>query len=257
MQTLPIGVPTRSFRSPLKRALARAAEAGADGVEVDLRNELRPTDFSQTALRELRRMLEDHRLRVLAATFPTRRPLGDPDDLERRVLAIGEAMAFAYKLGARVLTVRAGAPSGETGADSLAEALRLLGARGERVGVRPALVSGDPPDTQLDLCRRAGDGPVGLSLHPLLLIGRGVACPEAAAKLGAQVAHVYAVDAVGDTSAASGATEVELGRGEADFDEVLATLEEHGYRGPLIVDRTTGPDPVADIENAIAYLRSL
>lgn len=256
MPTLPIGVPTRSLRLPLRGAIARAAELGADGVELDLRHEVRAGDFPQTALRQFRRVLEDHRLRVLCATFPTRRPLGDPEDLERRILAVREAMAFAYKLGARVLTLRAGS-AGEAGNDSLAHALRLLGAAGERLGVRPAIASGDSAENQRALLERVDEGLVGVSLHPLLLIGGRGDPVEAAAALGPDVAHVYAVDAVRDAAAPTGAEEVQLGRGEAEFPELLAVLEEHGYRGPITVDRTAGPDAAGDLENAIAYLRSL
>lgn len=255
--TLPIGVPTRSFRQPVRNALATAAGLGADGVELDLRNEVRSAEFTQTALRQFRRLLEDQRLKTLTTVFPTRRPLGDPQGLERRVLAIRDAMSFAYTIGARVLVVRVGGPSDNPEHRSLAEALGLLGAHGERVGVRLAIASGDSPDAQHALLARLDEGVVGVSLCPPLLIGGGHEPAEAAATLGPHVLHLRATDAVRDASAPAGAAEVELGRGEADPPALLATLEEHGYRGPITVDRTAGADPAGDIANAIAYLRAL
>ena len=41
-------------------------ELGAEAVEIDARNELRPEEMSQTGVRQLRKMLEDLNLRVSA-----------------------------------------------------------------------------------------------------------------------------------------------------------------------------------------------
>lgn len=261
MATLPIGVQTRSLRQPLRRALAAAAELGADGVEIDLRNELSIGEFSQTALRQFRKLLDDHRLRVLAVAFPTRRGLDDPEDLERRLLAIREAMTFAYKIGARVLIGRPGeipdAESPGTG-KTLVESLTILGAHGERCGTRFALASGAPAADQLGLLTQLEDGLVGVALHPALLIGSGHDPSEAAGTWGRHVLHLHAVDAVREASVAGGgATEVPLGRGEADLPAILAALEEHAYQGPITVERREGTDPLTDVGNAVAYLREL
>lgn len=238
-----------------------AAELGADGVEIDLRNELTISEFTQTALRQFRKLLEDHRLRVLAVAFPTRNGLDEPEGLERRLLAIREAMTFAYKIGARVLIGRPGEIPNAEATDSgktLVESLTLLGAHGERAGARFAMATGAAPADQLALLGQLEEGLVGAALHPALLIGGGHDPAEAASLLGRQVLHTHAVDAVREASVTSGgATEVPLGRGEADLPAVLATLEEHGYQGPITVERRDGPDPQGDIGNAVAYLRSL
>ncbi|TWU00515.1 Xylose isomerase-like TIM barrel [Botrimarina colliarenosi] len=261
MLTPSIGVQTRSLRQPLRRALATAAELGAVGVEIDLRTELSIADFSQTALRQFRKLLNDLGLRVLAASFPTRRGFDEPEDLERRVMATREAMAFAYKLGAGVVIGRAGELPDEDDAplsDTLVQSLQLLGAHGERVGARFAFASGAPVAAQRKLLDRVGDGAVGVALHPALLIGGGVEPVEAATRLGPDTLHVHAVDAVREASIAGGrATEVQLGRGEADFPALLAVLEEHGYRGPITIERNDTKDPVGEIGDAMAYLRSL
>lgn len=260
MTILPIGVQTRSLRLPLRRAIPLAAELGADGVEIDLRNELRIADFSQTALREFRRLLEDHRLRVLAVSFPTRGGMDDADGLERRLLATREAMTFGYKIGAPVLLGRVGeVPSDEDAgeATTLGDSLRLLGAHGEHIGTRFAFASAAEPAAQRSLIEGVGEGTVGVSLHPPLLLGGGFEPAEAAAELGQHVLHAHAVDAVRETSAGNGGVvEVALGRGEADLPAILAVLEERGYRGPVTVERS-GSDPVEDVRNAVAYLRQI
>jgi L-ribulose-5-phosphate 3-epimerase len=50
---------------------------------------------------------------------------------------------------------------------------------------------------------------------------------------------------------------VPLGRGSADFPELLAMLEERGYRGYLTIQREGAEDPLFEIGQAVKYLRSL
>lgn len=257
--TPPIGIQTRSLRQPLRKALATASELGADGVEIDLRNELRIADFSQTALRQFRRILEDSRLKVLAVAFPTRHGFDEPEGLERRILATREAMTFGYKIGAPVLIGRAGEmPAAEDEGGTLVESLRLLGAHGEHTGTRFAFASGESPSAQRGLLDRLEEGVVGVALHPAKLIGSGHDPAEAAATLGGSVLHLHAVDAVREASlSGGGASEVQLGRGEADLPAVLARLEERGYRGPITIERRDAASPAAEIGDAVAYLRAL
>src|ERR1700752_4203259 len=103
-----IGIQTRSLRQPLRQALGTAARLGADGVEIDARSELVPSQMSATGLRQFRKLLEDLNLQVSAVAFPTRRGYDEPDDLERRVLATQATMRFAYDLGCNVVVNRVG-----------------------------------------------------------------------------------------------------------------------------------------------------
>lgn len=263
MITPRISIQTRSLRSPLRAALPQAAAIGADGVEIDARNELQIADFSQTAMRQFKRLLEDHRLQVAAVAFPTRRGLDDPEDLERRLLALREAMEFAYRVGARVLTYRLGDALPEAAEEesesaqraTLLESLNVLALHGERVGARLAIASGTSPEAQDQLLRALPEATVGIDLDPALLISASHNPSEAAQRLGHAALHVRANDAVRETGGR--AQETALGRGEADLPEVLAALEEHGYQGWLTAERREGSDPAGDLANAVAYLRAL
>ena len=73
MLKLKKGLCLESLRQPLKKALTTAAEMGADGVEINARTELRPSELSRTAVRHLKKMLADLNLQVSAIHFPTRR----------------------------------------------------------------------------------------------------------------------------------------------------------------------------------------
>jgi sugar phosphate isomerase/epimerase len=255
-----IGIQTRSLRQPIRQALLAAARLGAEGVEIDARHELVPAEMSTTGIRQFRKMLDDLHLRVAAVTFPTRRGYDEPDDLERRVFATQAAMKFAYELGARVVINRVGqAPDQEDDPRfaRLVEALTALGAYGERVGVRLAAQTAGVGTAQLTrLLAALPEGTLGVDLHPTGLIVAGESPRDAVAELGTHVIHVHACDAVRDVSAGR-AVEVELGRGTADFSELLGRLSEFDYRGWVTIERRDAADPVTDLENAVAFLRSL
>lgn len=255
-----IGIQTRSLRQPLRQALTTAASLGAAGVELDARTELRPSEISQTGLRELLKLLSDRNLRVSAVAFPTRRGFGVPDDLERRVLAAQEAMRFAANLRSEVVIVRVGRVPAE--ADDAAfirhvEALTALGICGERLGVRLAIQTADAsPQDLLRLLKALPAQSTGIDLHPSGLIRGGHSTHEAVELLGPHVLHVHACDAVRDV-ASRAAVEVELGRGAADFPELLGRLTEFDFRGWVTIERHDSANPLAEIENAVQFLRSL
>jgi sugar phosphate isomerase/epimerase len=256
---LKIGIQTRSLRQPLKQAFRTAARLGADGVEIDVRTELPAGELSRTGARELHKLLGDLNLKVAAVAFPTRRGYVDPDDLERRVAATQAAMRFAHELRTDVVINRVGptpAESTDGRFHRLVEALTALGTYGERVGVRlAAQTGGERPEDLKRLIDALPERTVGVDFHPTSLIMGGQSPVEAVAILGADVLHVHACDAVRD--GAGRGREVELGRGSADFPQLLGLLTEFDYRGWVTVERRDSADPVSEIENAVAFLRSL
>jgi sugar phosphate isomerase/epimerase len=260
VQTVKIGIQTRSLRQPLRQALETASRLGADGVEIDARNELQPAGMSQTGLRQFRKLLGDLGLRVSAVSFVTRRGYDTPDDLERRVLATQAAMKFAQAIGANVVVNRVGAvPDDENDPRfvALVEVLSGLGAYGDRVGARLAAQTGSETGAQLArLLAALPDQTVGVDFHPSGLIHHGHDPAEAVAALGGHILHVHACDAVRDLARGQ-VIEVELGRGTADLPAILGHLEEFGYRGWVTIERPNAADAVVEIGNAVAFLRSL
>jgi sugar phosphate isomerase/epimerase len=256
---LRIGIQTRSLRQPFKQAIRTAARLGADGVEIDARNELRPGELSGTGLREFHKLLEDLNLRVSAVAFPTRRGYNEAEELERRVQATQAAMRFARELRAEVVVNRMGQVPADVYDSSyvrLVEALTAIGAYGERIGVRlAAQTGGERPHDLARLLAALPEHTVGVDLHPTGLIFGGQSPREAIDILGPHVLHVHACDAVRD--AAGRANEVALGRGSADMPELLGQLTEFDYRGWVTIERRESTDPVGDIENAVAYLRAM
>jgi sugar phosphate isomerase/epimerase len=244
----------------LKQALHTAARLGADGVEIDARTELPPAELSRTGLREFHKLIGDLNLRVAAVAFPTRRGYDVADDLERRVLATQTAMRFARELRADIVINRVGqvpADSNDSRFGRMIEALTALGAFGDHIGVRlAAQTGGDSPQNLARLIDALAEQTLGVDLHPSGLILGGQSPLEAMELLGPHVLHVHACDAVREAPGGR-VVEVELGRGTADVAELLGRLTEFDYRGWVTIERRDSANPVAEIENAVAYLRAL
>jgi sugar phosphate isomerase/epimerase len=260
VQPLKIGIQLDSLRMPLKSALEAAASLQVQGVEIDARTMLKPRDLSDTGIRHFRKILSELNLHVCAVTFRTRRGYNIPDDLQRRVEATKEAMQFAYTLGARVLINHVGEIPGEPEGsewDSLVEVLSDLGRFGQHVGVTLAAETGSEPGERMArLLESLLPGAIGVNLDPGGLLVNGFSAREALDSLASHVVHVHATDGVRDRAKGRG-METPLGRGSADFPELVAVLEQAGYSGYYTVERRQPREPLAEVRQAVEYLRNL
>jgi sugar phosphate isomerase/epimerase len=248
------------MKQPFKQAAQLAARFGANAIEIDAREQIRPQELTQTALRQVRKMLDDLNLRVCAVSFRTRRGYGDAAELDRRIEATKHAMQMAYSLGASVVINHVGLiPKEETDPDwdRLRMSLDDIGRFGQRVGAMLAAETG--AESGPDLARLIAalpEGTLGVNFDPGNLILNGHSVDEAAAALAKHVLHFHASDAVRDLARRRG-IEVEMGRGSVDFPSLLAQLEEHGYQGYITVRRDNTANPVAEVAQAVSYLKEL
>lgn len=243
---------------PLKKALHTAGRLSYDGVQINARGDLRPSDLSETALREIRRLLSDLNLRVGSIVLPTRMGLASRERIDARIAAIEQAMRMASRLQVSTLVTNLGVAS-ESDADDRSTAIEVisqLASLGDRVGVEIAL-SASETETQT-LAEFMADLPrhtVGVSLSPAELVRRGRSTKQFIERLGPRVKHVYANDALG-TARPGESIETELGRGATDFAELLGMLEEYNYRGWLTVTPRAGAADDEELGNAVRFLRS-
>jgi sugar phosphate isomerase/epimerase len=257
---LKIAIQLASLRMPLRKALVAAARLGASAVEFDARGEVRPRQLTGTALRELRRLLEDHGLRVSAVGFQTRRGYDVSDDLERRVAATKEAMKMAADLRAGVVVNQIGRVPEESAGPAwnvLLQSLADLSRYGQHVGALLAAQTGT--ESGADLARLIAalpEGGIGVDLDPANLIINGFSPLEAVETLGPHILHVHARDAVRDLARGRG-LEVALGRGTADFPALLGALEDRQYRGYFTIAREESDNREFEIGEAVKYLRNL
>lgn len=253
-----IALQTKCLAQPLRQALHTAGRLGCDGVQLDLRHELPAAELSDTAVRQVRKLLEDLNLRVGPASFPTRGGYATADGLQRRLEATLEAMRAASRLQARWLLVTLGPVSAEqTVGDILHESLSLLASAGNRLGVQVVVQApGASPSDLTALLDGLAEGLVGVDLSPADLILNGQSPQAYAASLGGRICHVFANDAV-PSQGGRGGIDVVLGRGTVDVPELLSALAEHDYRGWITIESRNSRTPEADAANALQFLRAL
>jgi sugar phosphate isomerase/epimerase len=237
-----------------------AAKMGAAGVEIDARTEVRPADLPDSALRQLRKMLDDLNLRVSSVRFQTNRGYDVEADLDRRVDATKAAMELAYRLGAGVVVNQIGrvpADIADPNWQRLQSVVEDLGRYGARVGAILAAETGtEPGEDLMRLLSHNDTGFVGVALNPANWVLNALPVDTNVKAVAARVQLVVAQDAVRDLAARRGVA-VPLGQGTADFPGILGLLEDRQYRGWFVIDRSEAQNPVAESLQAITYLKNL
>jgi sugar phosphate isomerase/epimerase len=262
MLQLKKGLRLECLRQPFRKALATAAQIGAEGIEVNGRTEIMPKDMSRTAVRHLKKMLADHKLKISCVNFPTRNGYGTLDLLEARIEGTKAAMTMAYELGCNVVSNDIGpipddheSPQWQT----LTEALGDIGHHGQRCGAwlaaRTTPNCGD--GTQLaTLIKSLPVQSLFVDFDPASFVLNESSATDAMAKLAQHVMNFRARDAVRDFSLGRG-IEVELGRGSIDWAALLGKLEEKNYNGFICVDRDAESNPVVQCAQGLEYLSNL
>jgi sugar phosphate isomerase/epimerase len=260
VENLRVGIHLGSLRQPFKQSLQTAARLGANAVEIDARSDVRPEALSETAKRQLRKLLDDLNLRVCAIEFQTRRGYNVLDDLDRRIEATKSAMDMAYALGAAVVVNSVGQipeNAEEQDWELLIGALSDIGRHGQKCGATLAARSGGQSGTALRrLLDALPDGSIGVDFDPGRMVANGFSASQALQELSPNILHVHARDAVRDLAEGRG-LEVPLGQGVVDFPEMLAKLSQADYRGYFTVKRSESRNPTGELGDAIAYLRNL
>jgi len=254
-----VGVQLSSFGLPFKQAIQVAAAMGADSVEVDARSDLRPSELSATALRQIRKLLNDLNLRVVAVRFQTSRGYDCSDELERRVAATKAAMKMASDLGANVVVNQIGViPESleDSSHQMLRDVLFDLGRHAQHVGAFLACETGSEPLANISgLIESLPEGSLAVTLNPGNLIVNGFDL-TGLRKIAPHVLLVHAKDAVPDRARGRG-TEVSLGRGLVEFPEIMATLEEQHYRGSYVIQRDGSKNFRDEVALAIQFLKNI
>ena len=74
--------------------------------------------------------------------------------------------------------------------------------------------------------------------------------------LGEYIVHTHAKDGIRNSANEGGHKEVPLGKGDVEFPSYLAALREIGFDGYLTIERECGDDPVADVAEAVSFLKA-
>ena len=250
------GFPTRLFELSPREAIARAAALKVDGVQFDLRNEFTAQAISETGRRQLRHLLKEQGLELAPAVFPLRRPISDEVGLEERIAALSGTLRFAGELRIPGLILRPGIiPAIETSQRTiLHEVLNDLARTGDHVGVTPLLATGrQTAQTLRQLLDAVTTGPIGLAWDPAAAVMAGSEVDSIMRELPQSIQQIRLRDGFREADGAG--VETPVGRGEVDWEQVLALLAEADYRGWITPDRTGGEDPASDAARAMTYVR--
>lgn len=131
-----------------------------------------------------------------------------------------------------------------------------LAKHGERVGAILSCETGsEPVDRLVGLVESISEGSLGIHFNPANLILADHYDDHPIQKCASWVRSVTVRDAVRDLAQRRG-IEVEIGRGSAEFPEILAALEEQAYRGWFTIERPMTNRTELEIANAVSLLRS-
>jgi len=256
MLQLKTGIRSELLKLPFRKAVRWASEMGFEGIAINARHELKPAELSKTAIREIRKLLADHRLSVASVQFPTRRGYADGNDIERRVDATKEAMQFAFALGCSHVANCVGTPQDVQTNQLFRETMADLARWGQHVGARLAVRTGRETSEQLEqLFQFLPPASIGIDFDPGEILLHDASPVDWLSRLGAHVLHFHARDAVRDLSA-SQTLPAQLGRGSNDWPNLLAILERNQYSGFITLEPQS-PNILQECQESLAFLHHL
>ena len=282
MYQFPIGVMLESFRLPTPEAVAKAAEVGAQGIQMYCTGgEHAPENMTPAKCAELLDLLKSHGLRFSALCGDLGHGFGNAELNPTLIEKSKRIVDLSLTLECGIVTTHIGVVPTDKNHDRykiMQEACYTLAEYADSVGARFAVETG--PETSADLKAfldsLGGTKGVGVNLDPANLVMVTGDDPVAAVhNLKDYIVHTHAKDGVmlhrGNPEYIYGVVhpvpeefqgiqyfaEVPLGQGSVHFDTYMAALDEIGYKGFLTIERECGNSPEADIRLAAEHLRAV
>lgn len=279
-----IGVIVEMFRCPLEEGFRKAHELGVSGVQIyalskyfDMLNE------PDSRLKELKKLADGYGLEFAAVCADLgghgfTDPAGNPARLEKTRRIMERSQIFETG----VLTTHIGVVPADRGSAIYAEVVKAMQEVGRMAvanGMTLAIETGPETPGQLkQFLIDVGSPGVAVNMDPANLeMVLNCNAAEAVRTLSGRIVHTHAKDGVhlrdcdpkevydafaeGGFEALVARTgelfrEVELGRGQIDWDAYLRALRDTGFDGFLTVEREVGDDPDAEIARAVHFLRT-
>ena len=279
MKKFPIGIIINSFRTDIPTSVRKAAECGAQGIQVySTHGEMAPENLSPEKRREFLKLVKDNGLIISALCGDLGGGGFIHKDLnEARVEKSKRILDLAKDLETDIVTTHIGVVPSDPNHDRykiMQEACHELAEYADSIDAHFAVETG--PETSavlkgfLDSLDSTG---VGVNLDPAnLVMVTGDDPVGAVHNLKKYIVHTHAKDGKqiffrdpeivygikkGVIVTDDSFIEVPLGEGSVDFPKYLAALEEIGYNGFLTIEREVGDKPEVDIKAAVDFLNNL
>lgn len=276
-----IGLITDCTKLPLEQAIVKAAELGAEAVQIYATKGVFCPDIPLETKKYYKQLIADNNLKVSALC-------GDMGgagfeieaDNALRIEKTKRIIDMAVFFDTNVVTTHIGCIPDDKNCEQyrvMLDALTECGLYAKSQGVTMAIETGPEKATVLKDFVEATKGGVGVNLDPanftMVTMQDAV---EAVYLLKDHIVHTHAKDGRrldpsmhwGDIYRAFRAggeeckracaciTELPIGSGDVDWDNYLAALKDIGYDGYLTIEREAGPNPFEDIKSAIGFLKN-
>lgn len=278
MGRFPIGVIIDSFRTDIPTAVKKAAEVGAQGIQVyATRGEMAPENMNAQRIADFKALVADNGLVISALCGDLGGGFGNKEENPGKVERSKRILDLAKELGTNVVTTHIGVVPTDSSIDRykvMQEACFELSRYADEIGAHFAIETG--PETSAVLkcfLDSLGSTGVGVNLDPAnLVMVTGDDPAGAVYNLQKYIVHTHAKDGkqlyykdpeiiyglVKDSLVTSPSfLEVPLGEGQVPWEKYLNALEDIGYKGFLTIEREVGDDPAKDIRSAVEFLEKL
>ncbi len=280
MVRFPIGVIVDSFRTDIRTAIRKAAELGAEGIQMyATKGDNSPECLTTAKRKELLDYVKSLGLRFSALCGDLGEGFSNPERNPGLIERSKRILDLAKDLETDVVTTHIGVVPNDPGHPRygvMQEACFILAGYADRMQAHFAIETGPEPSevlkTFLDGLHSTG---VGVNMDPAnLVMVTGDDPVQAVYRLKDYIVHTHAKDRImlrrGNPEQIYHVTpmpedlrdvqyfrEVPLGEGSVPFPAYLGALEDIGYRGFLTIEREVGDNPEKDIRKAKDYLRFL
>ncbi|NMP38384.1 MAG: sugar phosphate isomerase/epimerase [Clostridiales bacterium] len=278
MVNFKIGVIVDSFRTDIRTAVKKAAQVGAQGIQVySTHGEMAPENLNPAQRREFLDYVKSNGLVISALCGD----LGGggfvhADKNPERVEKSKRILDLAKELETDIVTTHIGVVPADTNHDRfkiMQQACGELAEYADSLGAHFAIETGPETSAVLKVFLDSlGSTGVGVNLDPANLVMVTGDDPAGAVRnLRKYIVHTHAKDGrqlffkdpeivyglVKDDALVTGPSfeEVPLGEGSVPWKNYLRALDEIGYKGFLTIEREVGNDPERDISNAVSFLR--
>lgn len=280
MYDFSIGVRSNNFCLGLRESIAKAAELGCKGIQLQATDgETAPENMDKSGRRELLDYVKSLGLEfsALCGDFGGHGfmiPEDNPDRIERSK----RVMEMALDLECNIVTTHIGVVPADKNHPRFAvlhDACNKLAKAGQELGCSFAIETGPEPSHVLKAFLDSLDyNGMKVNLDPAnlaMVIGEDI--PQAVYNLKDYIVHTHAKDGVmlhktnpeiiygcfthediGEKNVQY-FLETPLGRGNVPFDDYCKALNDIGFKGYLCIEREVGDDPVGDITLAVDFLK--